>query len=177
MRLHYYTTAVPNSYCVGVHNGHGFGSLFAKLFSKVAAKSAAKAAAKAAARVGRKAVKIVATKGAEVTKQAAKKAITKGAEAGAKLLTEKINSTVEKLADNKKIPQGILHSASDALKQGVKALESGVSSTAVRGVDDLVDKGVSKAEQIAGIKRREEQSSEEQKKKKRRKLETKKRYL
>ena len=47
-----------------------------------------------------------------------------------------------------------------------------MSSTAVRGVDDLVDKGVSKVEQIAGIKRRKEQSSEEQKKK-RRKLETK----
>ena len=46
-----------------------------------------------------------------------------------------------------------------------------MSSTAVRGVDVLVDKGVSKAEQIAGIKRKEQ--SEEKKKKKRRKLETK----
>ena len=69
MKLFYYTTAVPNSNCVGVHNGHGFGSLFAKLFSKVAAKTAAKAAANVASKVGRKALKIVTTKGPDIAKK------------------------------------------------------------------------------------------------------------
>ena len=42
------------SYCVGIHNGHGLGSVFARLFSKIAAKTAAKAAARVATAAGKK---------------------------------------------------------------------------------------------------------------------------
>ena len=163
MRLHYYTTAVPNSYCVGVHNGHGFGSLFAKLFSKVAAKTAAKAAAKVAAKVGRKAVKTLAPKVAEFAKKAGKEALTKGVEIGANLATEKINSVAEKAREKLGNP-GFVDSVSGVLKEGVNAAKVGASSAAAKGVDVLVDKSVRKAEQVAGIKRKQPSLKGEEKK-------------
>ena len=164
MRLHYYTTAVPNSYCVGVHNGHGFGSLFARLFFKVAAKTAAKAAVKVAAKTaaraaasaaknaGRKALKVITTKGADIAKKAAKEAIKKAAEAGGDFAAEKIASLTEK-ALKTKLPEDLVHSVSDIAKQGVKAVGSKATSAAGRSVDTLIDKGVSKAERVAGIQR------------------------
>ena len=82
MRLHHYAPAVPNSYCVGVHNGHGFGSLFAKLFSKVAAKTVAKTAAKAALRVvktvGKKAVTKTLKEAPKILKKVGKIALDEG---------------------------------------------------------------------------------------------------
>ena len=164
MRLHYYTTAVPNSYCVGVHNGHGFGSLFAKLFSKVAAKTAAKAAAKVAAKVGRKAVKTLAPKVAEFAKKAGKEALTKGVEIGANLATEKINSVAEKAREKLGNHPGFVDSVSGVLKEGVNAAKVGASSAAAKGVDVLVDKSVRKAEQVAGIKRKQPSLKGEEKK-------------
>lgn len=158
MKLFYYTTAVPNSYCVGVHNGHGFGSLFAKLFSKVAAKTAAKAAAKVASKVGRKALKIVTTKGPDIAKKAAKEAIEKAAEAGGNFAVEKINSLTKKAIQKTNLPENIIHSVSDTLKQGVKTAGSKATNAANLGVDTLVDKGV------AGIKRKGEKLTSEAKK-------------
>ena len=77
MRLHYYAPAVSNSYCVGIHNGHGIGSVFAKLFSKVAAKTAAQAAARVAKTAGKKVLSAVAKKGSELGKQAIEQGISK----------------------------------------------------------------------------------------------------
>ena len=77
MRLHYYAPAVSNSYCVGIHNGHGLGSVFAKLFSKVAANTAAQAAARVAKTAGKKVLSAVAKKGSELGKQAIEQGINK----------------------------------------------------------------------------------------------------
>ena len=78
MRLFYYAPAVSSSYCVGIHNGHGIGSIFAKLFSKVAAKTAAKAAAKVVKSTGKKIITAATAKGAEIGKQALAVAKDKG---------------------------------------------------------------------------------------------------
>ena len=162
MRLHYYTTAVPNSYCVGVHNGHGFGSLFARLFSKVAARTVAKVAIKTAARAaakvarvaGRKALKFVTTKGADIAKKAAKQAIKQAVETGGNFAAEKIASLTEK-ALNTKLPEDLVHSISDIAQQGVKAAKGRVTKAADRTVETAINKGVTKAEQVAGIKRKQ----------------------
>ena len=139
MRLQYYTTAVPNSYCVGVHNGHGFGSLFARLFSKVAAKTAsktAKVATKAATKVvkaaGQKALKVVTTKGPKVAEKAVKKALKQAVKAGGNFAAEKINSLTDK-ALKTKLPPDIVHSISDAAKQGVEAVKGEVTKSLEHG--------------------------------------------
>lgn len=180
MRLHYYTPAVPQCYCVGVHNGHGFGSLFAKLFSKVAtktaataarvaAKSAAKAAAKAAVKVartaGKKALKVVTTKGADLAKQVAKEALNTAAEVGGEFALQKINSAAE--AVSSKLPPELVHSIANVAKTGVKTVGSSAREAAIRKTEQLIDKGVARAEQVGGLKRKAPAHRQPKKKKKR----------
>ena len=178
MRLHYFTPAVPQCYCVGVHNGHGFGSLFAKLFSKVAtktattaarvaAKSAAKAAAKAAVKVartaGKKAVKVVTTKGADLAKQVAKEALNTAAEVGGEFALQKINSAAE--AVSSKLPPELVHSIANVAKTGVKTVGSSAREAAIRKTEQLIDKGVARA--VGGLKRKAPAHRQPKKKKKR----------
>ena len=145
MILHYYAPAVPESYCVGIHNGHGLGSVFARLFSKIAAKTAAKAAARVAKAAGQKALKVAVTRGAQLGKKAlnvvknqgvkvikeyGKEAISKAGEAAADYALEKINSTSEK-AINKGLPPQAIHSIKDTLERGVKSAQTDVTNAAL----------------------------------------------
>ena len=164
MRLHYYTPAVPESYCVGVHNGHGFGSLFARLFSKVAAKTtsiaakiAAKTATKAATKIaktaGRKALKVLTTKGADLAKKVAKEAIATAAEVGGQYALQKINSATES-ALKTQLPPELVHSIADVAKKGLQTVGSKARNVATHSAHTLIDKGVVRAEQVGGIKRK-----------------------
>ena len=176
MRLHYYAPAVPESYCVGIHNGHGLGSVFARLFSKIAAKTAAKAAARVARTAGQKALKVAVTKGAQIGKQAlkvakdqgakaikeyGKEAITRAGEAAADFALEKINSTSEK-AISKGLPPKAIHSLRDTFERGVRSAQTDATNAALKNANILVDKASrsaykvgnryidKKVEQIAG---------------------------
>ena len=163
MILHYYAPAVPESYCVGIHNGHGLGSVFARLFSKIAAKTAAKAAARVAKVAGQKALKVAATRGAQlgkkvlnvaknqgvkVIKEYGKEAISKAGEAAADYALEKINSTSEK-AINKGLPPQAIHSIRDTLERGVKSAQTDVTNAALKKANILVDKASTSAYKAA----------------------------
>ena len=153
MRLHYYAPAVSQSYCVGVHNGHGFGSLFARLFSKVAVKTAARAAVKVAKVAGRKALKVVTTKGADFARKTAENLIKEGARAGTELAIQKINSLTES-ALKTRLPASVVHTISDVVREGTRTVGSKVANSATDKALTLIDKGVTRAEQVAGIKRK-----------------------
>ena len=154
MRLHYYTTAVPQSYCVGVHNGHGFGSLFAKIFSKVAAKTAAKAAVKVAKTAGRKALKVATTKGVDILKDFGKHAINTGTELGKDLAIQKINSIAQSDRLKNVLGEDIVHSLADTATRGVQIGGRAIANTATKQGEKLLDKGRSRVEAFAGIKRK-----------------------
>ena len=157
MKLHYYAPAVSQSYCVGIHNGHGLGSVFARLFSKIAAKNAAKAAARVAKAAGKKVLRVAVTKGAQLGKKAlnvaknqgvkvikeyGKEAISKAGEAAADYALEKINSTSEK-AINKGLPSEAVHSIKGTLERGVKSAQANVTKAALKNASILVDKASS----------------------------------
>ena len=159
MKLHYYAPAVSESYCVGIHNGHGLGSVFARLFSKIAAKTAAKAAARVAKAAGQKALKVAVTKGAQLGKKAlnvaknqgvkvikeyGKEAISKAGEAAADFALEKINSASEK-AINKGLPPEAIHSIKGTLERGVKSAQTDVTNAALKKANILVNKASSSA--------------------------------
>ena len=114
MRLHYYAPTV-RSYCVGLHNGHGFGSLFAKLFSKIAASTASRAALRVAKTAGREAINSLNERGADI----AKKAIVKGGEAASAFAARKIDAA-SKRAINAGLPKELVHSLSTAAQKGVQ---------------------------------------------------------
>ena len=157
MKLHYYAPAVSQSYCVGIHNGHGLGSVFARLFSKIAAKTAAKAAARVAKTAGQKALRVAVTKGAQLGKKAlniakdqgvkaikkyGKEAISKAGEVAADYALEKINSTSEK-AINKGLPSDTIHSIKGTLERGVRSAQANVTKAALKKGNILVDKASS----------------------------------
>ena len=159
MKLHYYAPAVSESYCVGIHNGHGLGSFFVRLFSKIAAKTAAKAVARVAKTAGQKVLKVAVNKGAQLGKKAlnvaknqgvkaikeyGKEAINKAGEAAADYALEKINSTSEK-AINKGLPPETVHSIKDTLEKGVKSAQVDVTNAALKKANVLVDKASSSA--------------------------------
>ena len=139
MRLHYYTPAVSR-YCVGVHNGHGFGSIFARLFSKVAAKAAAKTALSVAKTAGKKALNIAAKKGAELAKEAAKEGLKQLTETGTELTTQGIKAATEK-ALHTKLPPAIVHSVQNVALKGV---DTAAKKVAGLDLDSAIDKGVGK---------------------------------
>ena len=154
MRLHYYAPAVSESYCVGIHNGHGLGSVFARLFSKIAAKTAAKAVARVAKVAGQKALKVAAAKGAQLGKKAlnvaknqgvkvikeyGKEALSKAGEAAAVFALEKINSASE-TAINKGLPPKAIHSIRDTFEKGVRSAQTDATNAALKNANILVDK-------------------------------------
>jgi hypothetical protein len=147
MRLHYYAPPVRRSYCVGIHNGHGFGSVFAKLFSKVAAKTAAKAAVSAAKSAGKKALAVAAKKGVQLAKKAAKEGLKQAAEIGTELATSKINSLADS-AINKNLPPEIVHSIRDIATRGVGTAGTAVQTYGTQKVHGLIDRGSAKAEHL-----------------------------
>ena len=159
MRLHHYAPAVPNSYCVGIHNGHGFGSLFAKLFSKVAAKTVAKTAAKAVARVaksaGRKALKVVTKQAPKLLKKAGKVAFEEGTKKIGDYVVQKVDE-LEHKALNSNVPSPLVHSAADALKGGVKGLQASVPKLLQPKVNSKIDEFKEKLEKAAGIEKKRE---------------------
>ena len=170
MRLHYYTPAVPQSYCVGVHNGHGFGSLFAKLFSKVAvkaaaktaavaAKTAAKAAAKTALRVGtkagKKALRQVVKTGAEVAKESLTGAVKDVTNAGTGYLLNRIGQAQEK-GLNSKIPTPLVNKLATVARGGVQQLQDKVPKLN-SFIDTNVDKAREKIETAAGVDRKKKE--------------------
>ncbi len=149
MRLHHYTPIVPRSYCVGVHNGHGFGSLFAKLFSKVAAKTVAKTAAKAVARVaknaGRKALKEVTKQAPNLLKKAGKVALEEGTKAAANFAQDKIQ-VLKKKGLNSTLPPAITHFVADTAEEGLRKLKHTVPKTI-----GVIGEYTKKLEKVAGI--------------------------
>ena len=147
MRLHYYAPPVHNSYCVGIHNGHGFGALFGKLFSKVASKTVAKAAVSAAKSAGKKALTVVAKKGVQFAKEAAKEGLKQAAEIGTELATAKINSLADS-AINKNLPPEIVQSIRDIATRGVGAAGTAVQTLGTQKVHRLIDRGSAKAENL-----------------------------
>ena len=150
MRLHHYTPAVPESYCVGVHNGHGFGSLFAKLFSKVAAKTVAKTAAKAVARVTKVAARKLAKEAPKLLKKAGKVALEEGTKAAADFAQDKIQ-VLKKKAINSQIPAGLTHSLANIAEEGVQKLQHTVPKTIGAIGNRKIDEYTKKAENAAGI--------------------------
>ena len=152
MRLHYYTPAVPQSYCVGVHNGHGLGSLFARLFSKIAASTASKAALQVAKQAGREAMKVATTRGSELAKHAAKQAVVKAAEAGGEFASQKIKNMTER-ALKTSLPKELVHSIDAAAKEGVQAAVK-KASVATSVANTLIDKGVTEVEKAVGIEKK-----------------------
>ena len=159
MRLHHYAPAVPNSYCVGVHNGHGFGSLFAKLFSKVAAKTVAKTAAKAALRVaktvGRKAASQVVKEAPKILKKVGKTVIDEGTNYAGKYVEQKLGE-LEKKALNTKLPPSLVHSVADAAKGGVKELQTSVPKLLQPKLNSKIDEVKENFERAAGIEKKRE---------------------
>ena len=159
MRLHHYAPAVPNSYCVGVHNGHGFGSLFAKLFSKVAAKTVAKTAAKAALRVaktvGRKAASQVVKEAPKILKDLGKTVIDESTKFAGKVAIEKVGE-LQKKALNSKLPPSLVHFAADAAKGGVKELQTSVPKLLQPKLNSKIDEVKEKFERAAGIEKKRE---------------------
>ena len=147
MRLHYYTPAVSR-YCVGVHNGHGFGSIFARLFSKVAAKAAAKTALNVAKSAGKKALKVAAKKGAELAKEAAKEGLKQLTETGKELATEGIKAATNKALINTKLPPAIVHSVHNLAQKGV---DSAAKKVAGLDLDSTIDKGAQRLEGLGKV--------------------------
>ena len=147
MRLHYYTPAVSR-YCVGVHNGHGFGSIFARLFSKVAAKAAAKTALNVAKSAGKKALKVAAKRGAELAKEAAKEGLKQLTETGKELATEGIKTATEKALLNTKLPPAIVHSVHDLAQKGV---DSAAKKVAGLDLDSAIDKGAQRFKGLGNV--------------------------
>ena len=150
MRLHHYTPAVPESYCVGVHNGHGFGSLFAKLFSKVAAKTVAKTAAKAVARVSKVAARKLAKEAPKLLKKAGKVALEEGTKAAANFAQDKIQ-VLKKKAINSQIPASLTHSLANIAEEGVQKLQHTVPKTIGAIGNRKIDEYTKKLENAAGI--------------------------
>lgn len=154
MRLHHYTPAVPESYCVGVHNGHGFGSLFAKLFSKVAAKTIAKTAAKAVGRAATRVVKVAARKAAKeapkLLKKAGKKVLEEGTKAAANFAQDKIQ-VLKKKAINSRIPADLTYSLANIAEEGVQKLQHTVPKTIGAIGNRKIDEYTKKLENVAGI--------------------------
>ncbi len=154
MRLHHYTPAVPESYCVGVHNGHGFGSLFAKLFSKVAAKTVAKTAAKAVGKAATRGLKVVARKAVKeapkLLKKAGKVALEEGTKAAANFAQDKIQ-VLKKKAINSQIPAGLTHSLANIAEEGVQKLQHTVPKKIGAIGDRKIDEYTKKFENAAGI--------------------------
>ena len=154
MRLHHYTPIVPRSYCVGVHNGHGFGSLFAKLFSKVAAKTVAKTAAKAVARVaksaGKRALKEVTKQAPKLLKKAGKAALEEGTKAAANFAQDKIQA-MKKKGLNSTLPPAVTHFVADRAEEGLRKLKHTVPKTIGAIGDTLIHDYTKKLEKVAGI--------------------------
>ena len=150
MRLHYYAPPVRLSYCVGIHNGHGFGSVFAKLFSKAAAKTAARAAVSVAKTAGKKALTVAAKQGAKLAKEGAKEGLKQAAEIGTELATAKINSLADS-AIKKNLPPEIVHSIRDIATRGVGAAGTAVKTVGTNKVEGLIDKGSAKAERLRNL--------------------------
>ena len=156
MRLFHYTPAVPHTYCVGVHNGHGFGSLFARLFSKVAAKTVAKTAAKTALRVaksaGRRALKEVTKQAPKILKEVTKTALEEGSKFGGEYLKNKIDETHKK-ALNTKLPNSLVHSLAGAAKGGIEKLERSVVPKLNAQLDTRIDRATENFEKFAGLEK------------------------
>ena len=154
MRLHHYTPIVPRSYCVGVHNGHGFGSLFAKLFSKVAAKTVAKTAAKAVARVaksaGKRALKEVTKQAPKLLKKAGKAVLEEGTKAAANFAQDKIQ-VWKKKGLNSTLPPAVTHFVADRAEEGLRKLKHTVPKTIGAIGDTLIHDYTKKLEKVAGI--------------------------
>lgn len=153
MILHYYAPAVPESYCVGIHNGHGIGSVFARLFSKVAAKTAAKAATTVAKTAGKKLVKVATTKGMQLGKKALNtvakegvkavreygpKALTKAGKAVSKFAIQKIDSASDE-AIKRGVPAEVVHSFSNAAKTGLNKTGNKVVRAVTNEVNTLLN--------------------------------------
>lgn len=153
MILHYYAPAVPESYCVGIHNGHGIGSVFARLFSKVAAKTAAKAATTVAKTAGKKLVKVATTKGMQLGKKALNtvakegvkavkeygpKVLTKAGKVASEFATQKIDSVSDE-AIKRGVPAEVVHSFSNAAKTGLNKTGNKVVSAVTNEVNTLLN--------------------------------------
>ena len=136
MRLHYYTSSAPHPFYLGVHHGHGFGSIFARLFSKVAAKTAAKTALSAAKVAGRKALKVVVKQGTRMAKEGAKSLIDEAKKAGKELAVQGIDTLSQK-AINKGIPADMVHNVSNVVRQGAHTAVDRLSTAADRGVEHI----------------------------------------
>ena len=136
MRLHYYTSSAPHPFYLGVHHGHGFGSIFARLFSKVAAKTAAKTALSAAKVAGRKALKVVVKQGTRMAKEGVKSVINEAKKAGKELAVQGIDTLSQK-AINKGIPADMVHNVSNVVRQGAHTAVDRLSTAADRGVEHI----------------------------------------
>ena len=163
MRLHYYTTAVPNSYCVGVHNGHGFGSLFARIFSKVAARTAARVVGRVAKTVGTKVLKTAVRRGVPLlrkVKPLIKKSVEKGLEKGIEIGGEYVINKLERGADavlKNHVPPETLQKAKATIREGVGRAQKKITDITERGVETLIDKSTAKINQLerkGGVKRK-----------------------
>lgn len=159
MRLFHYAPAVSNSYCVGIHNGHGIGSVFGKIFSRVAAKSAARAATAAAKRGAAKIVRAAVPslrialgkaidQGKNLAREHGKELIQKGS----RVLGEKASSLVDRastVAESLGVPQRTTHllsshakdAVNETLTRGAKAadlnLDQGLDQLEARAKDRL----------------------------------------
>ena len=136
MRLHYYTSSAPHPFYLGVHHGHGFGSIFARLFSKVAAKTAAKTALSAAKVAGRKALKVVVKQGTRMAKEGVKSVIDEAKKAGKELAVQGIDTLSQK-AINKGIPADMVHNISNVVREGAHTAVDRLSTAADRGVEKI----------------------------------------
>ena len=185
MLLHYYTPVVPESYCVGVHNGHGFGSLFARLFSKVAAKTAAKAAirvAKSAGRralrhvtkqapkliksAGQKALRQVTRQAPKLVKEAANTALQEGSKAVGSFVNQKIEETKEKVLRNTKLPPPLINSIAKTATGGVTKLQSKAVPKLISTVNSHIDNAREKIEKASNIKNLESKKRKSRRKNK-----------
>ena len=157
MRLFHYTPTVPHSYCVGVHNGHGFGSLFARLFSKVAAKTVAKTAAKTALRVaksaGRRALKEVTNQAPKILKEVGKTVLEEGSKIGGQYIKNKIDETAKK-ALNTPLPTSLVHSVTGAATRGIEKFERTVVPKLNTQLNSHIDRATEKIEKAAGIEKK-----------------------
>ena len=136
MRLHYYTSSAPHPFYLGVHHGHGFGSIFARLFSKVAAKTAAKTALSAAKVAGRKALKVVVKQGTRMAKEGVKSVIDEAKKVGKELAVQGIDTLSQK-AINKGIPADMVHNVSNVVREGAHTALDRLSTAADRGVEKI----------------------------------------
>ena len=159
MRLHYYTPAVSNSYCVGVHNGHGLGSLFAKLFSRIAAKSSSRPMLKAVQGiVGRKELSRRVNQVSGMAKRVAKDSIRSGAKLGAKAIGSKIRS-LENAMINKGDTPDIVHNLSDVLVKGSREGINKLGISARKRAGIFIDKASERVKRVGAIPKKRKRKS------------------